>query len=335
MNLEHNVSLKSLNTLAVDSTALVMVKVNALEQVQEVLDYAKAHQTRVQVIGGGSNIVLPDCVKSIVLQYTGRDSRIISEDSDRILVRVEAGFNWHDWVMYSIGQNWYGLENLAYIPGHVGAAPVQNIGAYGVEVKDFIEAVHGIYLDTGKAFTFSNDECCFAYRESIFKQAHDNNTLITHVDFKLLKSQNVNVNYAPLNTMASERGMPDPEQLAQWVIEVRKSKLPDPQVLPNAGSFFKNPVLSLKAFEVLLKKFPNIPRYEQQDGIKIPAGWLIDQLGLKGQQFGPVSVHDLQALVLINHDGSAEDILNAAREIKTLVKSEYGIELEQEPRLIS
>lgn len=335
MKLEHNVSLKSLNTLGVDSTAQVMAKVNTLEQVQKVLAYAKAHESNVQVIGGGSNIVLPECVKSIVLQYTGSDCEVISKDLDTVLVRVEAGFNWHDWVMYSLDQSWYGLENLAYIPGHVGAAPVQNIGAYGVEVKDFIAAVHGIYLDTGKAFTFSNDECCFSYRESIFKQRLDNNTLITHVDFKLLKSPKVNIGYAPLNSMASEQGIPTPAQLAQWVIEVRKSKLPDPKVLPNAGSFFKNPVLPLHVFEVLLKTFPDIPRYQQNDGVKVPAGWLIDQLGLKGQKFGPVSVHSLQALVLINNGGTGEDVLNAAREIKALVECEYGIELEQEPRIIS
>ena len=335
MKVIENASLTSLNTLGVTSTAKVLAMLENEDDVQQAINYANKHALSIQVLGGGSNVVLPEFVNSMVLQFVAQDIHVIAEDEGSIEVRVAAGRQWHDWVMYSLAKGWFGLENLAYIPGHVGAAPVQNIGAYGVEVKSFITQVHGFNLKTQSVFTLCAEECEFGYRESIFKQALDNLTLITHVDFKLYKQPNVNVSYAPLNDMAAKQGVPTPIELASWVIAVRQSKLPDPKDLPNAGSFFKNPVISSEQFGILQKQYPNIPFYAQEKGVKVPAGWLIDQLGLKGEYFGSVQVHEKQALVLVNHGGSGESVLETANEIKRRVKLAYDIELEQEPRIVN
>lgn len=334
MKVQNQFPLKALNTFGVESYAKAFMCVENQQDVQAAIQYAQNFHLNIQVLGGGSNVVLPKQVDQLVIQFVGRSYSVLDESQDSVLVRVDAGYNWHEWVMCSLAQDWYGLQNLAYIPGHVGAAPVQNIGAYGVEVKDLIENVYGIYLENGQTFTLTNDECQFAYRESIFKHELDGKVLITHVDFRLSKVAEVNVAYAPLDQMAADMGNPTPQQLASWVIEVRQSKLPDPNVLPNAGSFFKNPVLSKEQFTQLQSRFPDMPYYQQADGIKVPAGWLIDQLGLKGEYFGSVRVHEKQALVLVNHGGTGDDVLKAAQTIKGKVLAQYGIELEQEPRII-
>ena len=335
MNLIQKHSLRSLNTLAIDSVADFFVEAVSLDDVQSALSYAKQHNLAVKVLGGGSNVVMADRISGLVLKYTASEYRLLSETNETVTIVVDAGFEWHAFVLFCLNKGWFGLENLSYIPGTVGAAPVQNIGAYGVEVKDVIQRVHGVYLETGETFTLDADECDFSYRESIFKQALNNQTLITSVEFILSKQANVQVGYAPLNSMASEQGMPTPLQLSQWVVEVRQSKLPEPSKLPNAGSFFKNPVVSLEKFETIQQANPDIPNYPQSNSVKLPAGWLIDQLGLKGKSFGSVSVHDKQALVLVNHGGTCVDVEAAANEIKRQVKGEYGIELEQEPRVFS
>ncbi|MGK0445631.1 MAG: UDP-N-acetylmuramate dehydrogenase [Bermanella sp.] len=335
MNIQPNVSLQAFNTLGVQSYAQYMAQVASVEQFKEVAAFAHESGLDIKVLGGGSNVVLPEHVSGVVVQYTSETCDVLDESDADVLIRVGAGFNWHQLVMDSLSQGWYGLQNLAFIPGSVGAAPVQNIGAYGVEVKEFIKHVHGISLDTLESFTLSNEACQFEYRESIFKHALNGQVLITAVDFMLSKAPDVNVNYAPLDKMAKEQGVPTPLELAGWVIDVRKSKLPIPSELPNAGSFFKNPVISFEVFTGLQNRFPDMPYYEQAAGVKVPAGWLIDQLGLKGKVFGPVSVHKQQALVLINHGGSGADVLLAAQKIKQAVKANYGIELEQEPRVFA
>lgn len=333
MNVSQKHPLKALNTLGIHSEADYFVAAETLGDVRDALSYAQKHALDVKVLGGGSNVVMSDRITGLVLKYTASDYEVLLEDDDSVCIKVDAGFEWHPFVVLCLQNGWFGLENLSYIPGTVGAAPVQNIGAYGVEVKDVIQKVHGVYLQSGETFTLNAEECAFSYRESIFKQALNNQTLITSVEFKLSKQANVQVGYAPLNTMASEQGVPSPQQLSQWVVDVRKSKLPEPSELPNAGSFFKNPVVSLECFEEIKRSHPEIPNYPQTHSVKLPAGWLIDQLGLKGQAFGPVSVHAKQALVLVNHGGSCVDVEAAANEIKRQVKEAYGIELEQEPRV--
>jgi UDP-N-acetylmuramate dehydrogenase len=335
MKLQAQYSLRLLNTLAIDSTAEYFVDANNIADVEESLRYAQQHNLAVKVLGGGSNVVMADQVSGLVLKYSADKCVVLKETETSVRVMVDAGFNWHDFVLYSLEKGWYGLENLSYIPGLVGASPVQNIGAYGVEVKDFIVSVNGMYLNSGQRFSLSAEQCEFEYRESCFKQALNAQTLITSVEFELSKLANVKIGYAPLNSMAEERGVPTPKQLSEWVIEVRQSKLPDPIELPNAGSFFKNPVISLAQFEEFKIEYPNAPNYPQENLVKLPAGWLIDQLGLKGKAFGPVSVHKNQALVLVNNGGTGMDVVLAATEIKRLVKEKYKIELEQEPRLFS
>jgi UDP-N-acetylmuramate dehydrogenase len=335
MKLQAQYSLRLLNTLAIDSTAEYFVDANNIADVEESLRYAQQHKLAVKVLGGGSNVVMADQVSGLVLKYSADKCVVLKETETSVRVMVDAGFNWHDFVLYSLEKGWYGLENLSYIPGLVGASPVQNIGAYGVEVKDFIVSVNGMYLNSGQRFSLSAEQCEFEYRESCFKHALNAQTLITSVEFELSKLANVKIGYAPLNSMAEERGVPTPKQLSEWVIEVRQSKLPDPIELPNAGSFFKNPVISLAQFEEFKIEYPNAPNYPQENLVKLPAGWLIDQLGLKGKAFGPVSVHKNQALVLVNNGGTGMDVVLAATEIKRLVKEKYKIELEQEPRLFS
>jgi UDP-N-acetylmuramate dehydrogenase len=328
-------SLFEFNTLGVTAVAEYFTQVLCDNDILECLAFAKKNNLTVKVLGGGSNVVMSEFIPGLVVQFCAKDCSVIEETNQKVVVRVAAGFNWHDFVLYSLSQNWYGIENLAYIPGHVGAAPVQNIGAYGVEVKDCIQAVNGVYLDTGTPFTRLAGECDFGYRESCFKQSLNGRVLITSVEFILSKVPDVKVSYAPLNKMSEQKGLPTPSELAQWVIEVRKTKLPDPKELPNAGSFFKNPVVSLLEFDKLIERFPSMPNYPQKNGVKLPAGWLIDQLGYKGKVFGLVSVHKLQALVLVNQGGTGKDVIAAANQICKAVVGHYGIELEQEPRLFN
>ncbi len=333
MNIIPQHSLLEFNTLAVPAVAEYFAQVSSDKDIFECLAFAKKNKLVVKVLGGGSNVVMSEFIPGLVVQFCAQDCKVIQETDQSVTVKVEAGFNWHDFVLYCLSQDWYGIENLAYIPGHVGAAPVQNIGAYGVEVKDCIKAVNGVYLDGGDAFTLLADECGFGYRESCFKQALNGQVLITSVEFLLSKVPDVQVSYAPLNKMSAEKGLPTPSELARWVIEVRQSKLPDPKTLPNAGSFFKNPVVSTPDFNRLIERYPSMPNYPQENGVKLPAGWLIDQLGYKGKSFGHVSVHKLQALVLINLGGTGKDVIAAANQVCEAVEECYGVVLEQEPRL--
>lgn len=333
MKLIEGAPLVHLNTMGIASESQYLYEIESESEVSQAIEFAKQKQLPLKVLGGGSNVILADYVSGVVLRYLGTSIDVVSESEETVTVRVEAGLNWHDFVLRTLEENWFGLENLSYIPGSVGACPVQNIGAYGVEVKDCIDAVEGVLLETGESFYLTNSECEFAYRESIFKHALNNKTLITHVTFTLSKVPNVKVGYAPLNKMAEQNGVPSPKQLSDWVIEVRQSKLPDPAQLPNAGSFFKNPVVSQEQFKGLIERFPEMPNYPAEEGVKLPAGWLIDQLGLKGAAFGPVMVHKQQALVLVNQGGTGLDVLNAANEIKQRVKAEYGVQLEQEARV--
>ena len=338
MQFHASYDLKELNTLAVSAHAEYFCQVQSLEDIQEALAFACDKSLPVKILGGGSNVVMAAHISGLVVQHASVGFEVLAEDEYQVTLQVMAGQNWHELVMQTLRQGFFGLENLAYIPGSVGAAPVQNIGAYGVEVKDFIAKVHGVYLESGAEFTLDNASCDFAYRESVFKHELENKVLITSVELQLNKQENVMVKYAPLNTMAADYFERNGKSvcaslLAQWVIDVRKSKLPEPAELPNAGSFFKNPVVGLDAFSQLKALYPEVPHYDQPHGVKIPAGWLIDQLGLKGKSFGPVKVHDKQALVLVNQGGSGEDVIAAADQVKARVLAQYSVVLEQEPRL--
>lgn len=333
LKIESSYSLLNFNTLGIDAVAEFFAQAASIDEVKECLAFAVANQLLVKILGGGSNVVMASYVNGLVLNYSNAALQVVNETATDVTIKVGAGYNWHEFVLFCLAKGWFGLENLSFIPGTVGAAPVQNIGAYGVEVKDFISSVHGVRLPDGDSFMMAGESCGFAYRESCFKQELDGKVLITDVEFTLSKKPCVQVAYSPLDKMARERGLPTPSELSGWVVQVRKSKLPDPNELPNAGSFFKNPVISDEQFQELIKRFPKMPNYPQESGVKLPAGWLIDNLGMKGHSFGLVQIHALQALVLINNGGSSEDVLAAASMIKESVLKTYGVLLEQEPRL--
>lgn len=335
MQVSRGVSLKQFNTLKVNAEAEYFCRIQSDTDIQKAIQFAQDQSLDIKVLGGGSNVVMSSRIQGLVLLVNSVGVDVIEQDDESVCLKVAAGENWHEFVMWSLRQGYYGLENLALIPGSVGAAPVQNIGAYGVEVERFICKVEAFDLKTGEMKEFDRTECQFAYRESIFKNEYDGHYVIANVVFRLNKQADVKVEYAPLNQMAEEQGLPTPMQLAQWVIDVRNQKLPNPSELPNAGSFFKNPVVSNEKFRDLEQQYPGMPHYVQEVGVKLPAGWLIDQLGLKGHSFGHVRIHDKQALVLINQGGAAEDIANATKQIKQTVKQAYGIELEQEPRVFA
>lgn len=284
------------------------------------------------ILGAGSNTIF-------TADYTGKilhnclPGHRIEEHPTHFSVTIAAGENWHYWVSRLVAEGIYGFENLALIPGSVGAAPVQNIGAYGVEVSQFITQVRGIDLASGKPFNFNNEDCCFAYRDSVFKRPANRSLFITEVDFHLPKDWCAVLDYPDLN------GLPPSASAAEVlseVIAVRRAKLPDPDVIPNAGSFFKNPVVSEHRLEQLLSEFPQMPFFTLPDAkIKLAAGWLIDQAGLKSLRIGGAAVHQRQALVLINDDhATGEDVLNLARHIQQVVADRFAVELEPEVRLL-
>lgn len=333
-NITANKSLLEMNTLAINANARYLAEAECMADVHEIMSFAKHENLPLYVMGGGSNLILADEIQGVVLRYVGQQIQLLKEDEACVVLRVDAGVKWHQLVMHALAANWYGLENLALIPGTVGAAPVQNIGAYGVEVESFIELIEGIDLVTGKQRSYTRHECNFAYRDSIFKHALRDKFLITVVQMRLSKLAAPVLSYAPLADRAKTVASVSPAELAQWVIELRSSKLPDPAVLPNAGSFFKNPVLTQDQYRDLKNRFPDLPAYPSGEAYKVPAAWLIDRMGLKGERIGPVEINRLQPLVLINHGGNGADVLRVAREIQRKIMAQFAVELEIEPQTL-
>lgn len=303
--------------------------------------FAQQHHLPLFALSGGSNVILPSTLHAVVLlpQLTGID--IVSESDSDITVQVACGEHWHTFIQTCLSRGWYGLENLALIPGLVGACPVQNIGAYGVQVSDFIEKVIATELATGERYEFANGECDFDYRHSFFKDNPDR-YLISHVVFKLHKSTDkVLTNYGDLAQVAGDfahqnaRTTPHPIDVFHAVVQIRQSKLPDPVVLANCGSFFQNPIIPMTQFLSLKEQFANLPSYPVNDEcVKVPAGWLIDQAGLKGKGVFPILTHEKQALVLTNHaphTATQADILTAQNFIISTVQDKFGITLVREP----
>lgn len=334
--------LSSLNTLSLPGIAESFARFNSMSELLSLLEFAKTNQLKIKVLGGGSNMIVQPHVSGLVVQSAMQGIEALSQDDASITYAVDAGLNWHQWVLKSIELGAFGLENLALIPGTVGACPIQNIGAYGVEVGQYIEEVRGLQLSTGQWMSFSATQCDFSYRDSIFKKQFKNDFLITQVVFKLSKVFKPHVSYAPLNTMAeaflatAEQGSLTAQQVAGWVIEVRNSKLPDPNKIPNAGSFFTNPIIAKAQAQALLEQFPNLPAYPvaNDDGVlKVAAGWLIDQCGWKGKGLGLATMHDQQALVLTLKPGaSQQDLINIQQAVQADVKHKFGIELQPEPQ---
>lgn len=329
-----NQSLQPFNTFGFDVSARYFVEVNTVEQIGEALQFAADRSLPLLVLGEGSNLVLAEDIPELVVKLAIAGIEVVEENQEHVLVRAAAGENWHGFVQWCLEQGYYGLENLSLIPGTVGAAPVQNIGAYGVELKDVFRYLEAIDRTTGKTVTLNQNACCFSYRESIFKGASKNRYIITHVVFSLTKQASINTSYGAIAAEIKRLELAEsPLAVSEAVCSLRRSKLPDPAELGNAGSFFKNPVINNEQFSTLLMSFPDIVSYPAGAGsTKLAAGWLIDQCGWKGYREGQIGVHVHQALVLVNYGGgSAADLLALAERIRDSVRNRFGVELEMEP----
>lgn len=334
MEFQSQVQLKPFNTLSLDAIASDYVQIHTPQDVVDALKFAKEKDLNVLILSGGSNMLLPQYLTSLVMHMQIQGIEYLAEDQDSKTIKVGAGQVWHDFVLWTTAQHLYGLQNLALIPGLVGAAPVQNIGAYGVEVGEFIESVE-VYDRKRKQFSIIQaKDCDFAYRHSIFKVESDR-FIITHVIFKLLKHPDLKISYGDLKTAMGEQL--SAENLQQQVIQIRQSKLPDPKDFPNVGSFFKNPIMQASDFSQIIAKFPNIPHYAQaNDQVKIAAGWLIDQVGWKGKKIADVGMFHKQALVLVNYaNATLSDVKVTYNAVQQDVIEKFNVYLEPEPVLFN
>lgn len=336
MKVQQNFDLKPFNTFGLPVKAKYWLELNDAAQLPQVCELAEFEREQVLWLGGGSNVLFDGDYPGLVVHIANKGVREIRRENGKVWLQAEAGEIWHDFVLETLNRGLSGLENLSLIPGTVGASPVQNIGAYGVEVKDVIDSVRCFDVDSGRFVELSNAECEFAYRESVFKQAAKGRYVIVAVTFVLNEQFELKARYGDLAAVLQENcgnRAPEAKDVSQAVCQIRSSKLPDPSVLGNVGSFFKNPVVSAEAAEKLLATYPQMPHYPQADGsVKLAAGWLIDQCGLKGYRIGGAAVHDKQALVLVNQDNaSAENVRDLEKYIQDCVKNRFGVALQAEP----
>jgi UDP-N-acetylmuramate dehydrogenase len=335
MEIKQNISLKSYNTFGIDVKAKKFVTINSIENLRNILSNNKEE---ILVIGGGSNILFTQDFSGLVINNKLKGIEVVEEDNDYIYLKVAAGEVWHEFVLHCVEKGFAGIENLSLIPGSVGAAPMQNIGAYGVEVKDVITKVEALSLSDFSIQTFVNEQCEFGYRTSIFKTSQKNNYFITAVTFRLNKKPFLNTSYGAIENELKRMNIESPsiKDVSDAVISIRYSKLPDPNEIGNSGSFFKNPVVSEKIKNKILTNYASAPCYAQPNGdYKLAAGWLIEQCGWKGKKIENYGVHKNQALVLVNYGGaSGKDILNLSEEIIKSVEQRFGILLEREVNII-
>lgn len=329
--------LQRYNTLALQGLARGLVHVADQRQLLAALQWAQARKLPVIPLGEGSNVVIAGDLEALVLRMETRGIQRLDDTAQGVLLRVAAGENWHDLVQWTLQQGFYGLENLALIPGTVGAAPIQNIGAYGVELAPFVRAVHCLELATGRSCSLAASDCEFGYRDSVFKRSLRDQLLITAVDIELSRQPDVQVEYPALARELSglPAAAPSPQDVFDAVVRIRRSKLPDPARVPNAGSFFKNPVVTGDTASELLRQFPGLPLYPQNDQqVKLPAAWLIDYCGWKGRRVGELGVHPEHALVLVNYGcDSGARLLELAAAVAASVLATFNIALEIEPRV--
>lgn len=338
-----NYDLSGLNTFGVKANAKFFVEIKNEDDIKELFSLEVFKNNEKLFMGGGSNILFTKDFDGIVILNKLKGIEILKEDSDSVLIKGMGGEIWHDLVLFTVDKRYWGMENLSLVPGTVGATPVQNIGAYGVEIKDVLENVEAYEIESGEKKVFSNKECEFGYRESVFKNKLKGKYFISAVTFKLNKEESKNTKYRTLQEHIEKNNLTikSPKDISDIVIEIRKSKLPDPKVLGNAGSFFKNVFVEKNKLEELKQSYPNIPSFEEdlpaQAGeiIKIPAGWLIEQCGWKGKRVGNVGVHEKQALVLVNYGGATgKELKDLSDQIISSVYDKFGITLTREVNLI-
>ncbi|ASB50545.1 UDP-N-acetylmuramate dehydrogenase [Alkalitalea saponilacus] len=337
MKILSNYSLKHLNTFGIDANADKYIFYTSEDELKSIIESDQVRDIPVLILGGGSNLLFVSDFNGVVLHSGIHGVEKVQDNDQEVTIRVGSGVVWDDLVRWSVDNGFYGLENLSIIPGNVGAAPVQNIGAYGVEVKDVIDKVEGLYLKDASHFVISRDECQFDYRQSIFKTSLKGEVVITYVYFRLKKQPGFILDYGSLIDEVNKLGEITLENVRQAVINIRQSKLPDPEEFGNAGSFFKNPVISFTQFLDLQNSFPGIPYFimEENSLVKIPAGWLIEKCGWKGKSIGNAGVHHKQALVLVNlGNASGNEIIELAERIETDVFNAFSIKLEREVNVV-
>ena len=336
-NILHNYSLKNHNTFGIAVKAKYFSSFDSLLELKKILKTNLHKKEKFFILGSGSNILLTQDFDGFVLHNTIEGISILEDNENYILVEVGGGVVWHDFVMWSVSQKLSGIENLALIPGTVGASPVQNIGAYGMEVKDSITKVHALEIKNKEVRVFSNKDCEFSYRNSKFKKEEEKKFIITKVEFKLSKEPLNKTTYGDIKEELKNLKLEaSPSTIAEAVINIRSRKLPDPKVLGNSGSFFKNPVIETNKFKLLKKEFPEMVGYTISNSqTKIAAGWLIDNAGLKGYRKADAGIHKNQALVLVNYgNASGAEIINLAKKIQQKVKAKYGISIEPEVSIL-
>ena len=334
--LEH-FSLKNFNTFDIEAAAKQFVAVKNVQELTSVLSTFK--KDKKFILGGGSNMLLTKNIDALVIHINIKGKKIINENDDFVWISCNAGENWHEFVLWTINQDFGGLENMSLIPGNVGTTPVQNIGAYGTEIKDTMVSCEAINIENQYVKIFSNAECNFGYRESIFKNEVKNQFIITSVVFKLTKKNHkINTSYGDIAAELDRNNInvPTLTSVSNAVIAIRQSKLPDPKVLGNSGSFFKNPIILKTNFEKIHQKFPEMRFFEvSETEVKIPAGWLIEQAGLKGKRFGNAGIHANQALVLVNYGGATgQEILEVSKIVQATVFEKFGISIEAEVNIM-
>ena len=336
IELQEQISLKEFNTFGLDVSAKRFASFSTVEELKSGINQLNGDP--LLILGGGSNVLLTQDFDGLVLKNEIKGIEVIEEDNQHIKVSVGAGENWHQFVMHAIDNNWAGIENLSLIPGTVGAAPMQNIGAYGIEIKQVFDYLEALEISTGDLYTFYEEQCDFGYRESIFKKSRKGQFVITRVVFRLSKTAEFNISYGAIQDTLNEMEITELniKAISDAVIKIRQSKLPDPAEIGNSGSFFKNPEVDAIDYERLKAEYPSIPGYKLADGkIKIPAAWLIEQDGWKGKTFDKIGVHKNQPLVLVNYgNGSGSDIRDLAYQIRSSIAKKFGIELTPEVNII-
>jgi UDP-N-acetylmuramate dehydrogenase len=337
MKIQTNFSLKKYNTFGIEAKAKQFIAVRSTAELTSVLEQNKSANKF--ILGGGSNMLLTKDIDALVIHIDLKGKKIIAENEDYVWVESQAGENWHEFVLWTINQNFGGLENMSLIPGNVGATPVQNIGAYGTEIKDTFISCEALTTINNELKTFTKEECHFGYRESVFKNEVKDQYIITSVVFKLTKRDHkINTSYGDITNELAKKNITNPslKDVSDAVIAIRQNKLPDPKELGNSGSFFKNPILLKTDFEKIHQQFPEMKYYDvSETEVKVPAGWLIEQAGFKGKRFGDAGIHKNQALVLVNY-GSAtgQEILNVSKSIQETIYKIYGIYIEAEVNVI-
>ncbi|MET2984184.1 UDP-N-acetylmuramate dehydrogenase [Aureibaculum conchae] len=335
MHIQNNISLKPYNTFGIDVNAKQFIAITSIDELKQLLKQQKDFF----VLGGGSNILLTKDIEKLVVHIAFKGIEIVEENDNHVIVKAAAGENWHQFVLWCINNDFGGVENMSLIPGNVGTAPIQNIGAYGVELKDTCISVEAVEIATGNTKTFSNTECEFGYRNSVFKNEWKGKYIITNVFFRLTKNKHIlNSSYGAIQSELEKNGITTPtlKNISDAVITIRQSKLPDPAILGNSGSFFKNPVISSSEFKELQEKFTNAPHYKvSETEIKVPAGWLVEQCGFKGKRIGNTGSHKNQALVLVNYgNATGKEVYELSKLIQKTVLAKFGIAIEAEVNII-